>query len=275
VLSEYHFIPQNQLRILTYNIHKGFSASNRRFVLHRLREALVESKADILFLQEVQGEHKQHQITHRDWPELSHADFLAEDVWPHVAYGKNALYSLGHHGNAILSKYPFIRWENINVSSMSWASRSLLHGVLDLPSIEQELHIICIHLGLINTERKQQFKILCERIEEHVPKDAPLIIAGDFNDWSENAERYFSKHLHLRETHQALHNKHARTWPAWLPILKMDRVYYRKIRPVTCERPRYSSWRKLSDHAPLIATFEFEKNDNEEHIQLKQAHRYS
>lgn len=248
-------MPKNELRILTYNIHKGFSTANRRFILPRLREALITADADILMLQEVQGEHKQHEITQIGWPNISHAEYIAEDHWPHLAYGKNALYNLGHHGNAILSKHPIIRWENINVSSLSWASRSLLHGVIDFPGIDEELHIICIHLGLINMERKQQIRILSERIEAHVPDNAPLIIAGDFNDWSEKAEKHFSEQLNLKETHHTLHNKHARTFPAWLPILKMDRVYYRKVKPVSCERPHYNLWRRLSDHAPLIAKF--------------------
>lgn len=249
-------MPAAELRILTYNIHKGFSTGNRHFVLPRLRDVLIEAGADIMLLQEVQGEHKQHEVTQQDWPNCSHAEYIADPIWPYVAYGKNALYNQGHHGNAILSKHPIIRWENINVSALSWASRSLLHGVINLPNIDQELHIICIHLGLMNRERKQQYKVLEDRIQAHVPDDAPLIIAGDFNDWSEQVEKHFSERLNLQETHHTLHNKHARTFPAWLPILKMDRVYYRGIHPISCERPRYNLWRRLSDHAPLIASFE-------------------
>ena len=127
---------QAELRILTYNIHKGFSTGNRHFALPRLRDVLVEADADILLLQEVQGEHKQHEIDHANWPDGSHAEYIAEGRWPHLAYGKNALYKLGHHGNAILSKHPIISWENINVSSLSWASRSLLHGVINLPALD-------------------------------------------------------------------------------------------------------------------------------------------
>ncbi len=256
------------LRILTFNIHKGFSAGNRHFILPRLRDALLDADADILMLQEVQGEHKQHEITQPGWPNCSHAEYIARNHWPHIAYGKNALYNLGHHGNAILSKHPIIRWENINVSALSWASRSLLHGVIRLPNIDQELHIICIHLGLINVERKQQFRILSERIEAHVPDDAPLIIAGDFNDWGEKAEKHFYEHLNLQETHHMLHNSHARTFPAWLPILKMDRVYYRKVKPISCERPRYNLWRRLSDHAPLIAQFEICNSHQKQKVAL-------
>ena len=141
-------MPEQQLRILTYNLHKGFSADNRRFILHQIREALIDTDTDILFLQEIQGEHQQLAKKHADWPDCSHSDFLAQDAWPHVAYGKNAVYSVGHHGNAILSKYAIHSWENINVSPFIWASRSLLHGEIKLPQLNTNLHIICIHLGL-------------------------------------------------------------------------------------------------------------------------------
>ncbi len=251
-----------QLRILTYNIHKGFSAGNRRFVLHRLREALLESNADILLLQEMQGEHRHYEQKHQEWPDCSHSEFLAQDEWPHIAYAENARYSLGHHGNAILSKFPFISWENINVSPVSWASRSLLHGVIHIPGLTDNLHIICIHLGLMSAERRKQFDILCRRVEEHVPRDSPLIVAGDFNDWTQQAEKLFSQRFELKEAYQTLHKRHARTWPAWLPILKMDRIYYHGIEPSFCERLDQGIWQRLSDHAPLIATFELDTRNN-------------
>ena len=195
---EQDYMHKNQLRILTYNVHKGFSVGNRHFILHQLREALIETNADILFLQEIQGEHKEHEQKHKNWPECSHSEFLAQGRWPHFAYGKNAVYNVGHHGNAILSKYALKSWENINVSPVVWASRSLLHGVIALPNLKADLHIICIHLGLVSMERRRQFGVLCKRIDEHIPHDAPLIIAGDFNDWTGQAEKRFSQHLELK-----------------------------------------------------------------------------
>jgi len=49
---------ENRFTVLTYNIHKGFSSGNRHFVLHQIREALLAAHADVLFLQETQGEHR-------------------------------------------------------------------------------------------------------------------------------------------------------------------------------------------------------------------------
>jgi len=246
---------ENQLRILTYNLHKGFSVGNRHFILHQIRDALVDSDADILFLQEMQGQHTEHEKNHKNWPDHSHSEFLAHTVWPHYAYAKNVVYDAGHHGNAILSKYALQRWENINVSPFSWASRSLLHGVVKLPNTNKEIHIICIHLGLMAIERRRQFKTLCKRIDEHIPHDAPLIVAGDFNDWTGQAEKHFAQHLDLKEAYRTLHHRYAKTFPAWLPILKMDRIYYRGLEVTSCERPNKKHWKYLSDHAPLLATF--------------------
>ncbi|GBH09292.1 Metal-dependent hydrolase [Pseudomonas syringae pv. actinidiae] len=39
------------------NMHMGFGIFNRRFILPELREAVRSVSADIVFLQEVHGEH--------------------------------------------------------------------------------------------------------------------------------------------------------------------------------------------------------------------------
>ena len=241
--------------VLTYNLHKGFNTSNRQFTLHAIRDALVTTNADIMLLQEIQGEHTQHRQSHHLWPEEPHSEFLAQDIWPHHAYGKNAVYSVGHHGNAILSKYPLNHWENINVSPFSWASRSVLHSEISLTNSAETIHIMCIHLGLTGIERRKQFNLLCHRIEAHVPEDTPLIVAGDFNDWTGQAERLLAQRLGLKEAYRTLHNCYARTWPSWMPLLKMDRIYFRRLEPLHCERLAHTVWNRLSDHAPLVASF--------------------
>ena len=277
------------LRVLTYNIHKGFSTGNRRFVLHQIRDALIAADADLVFLQEMQGQHLRHEQKIVDWPVLSHIEFLAENTWPFHVYGKNAVYNVGHHGNAILSKHPFECWENINVSPFPWASRSLLHGVIRLPRMatetvpdssrhfplpwrsevsqvvgnqcdrlpesSQDVHIVCIHFGLTGKERRLQLGKLSARIDSHVPHDAPLIVAGDFNDWLGQADRLFHDHLGLREIFRDTQGRYARSFPSWLPFLSMDRIYYRGLTPVSCERLTQTPWHGLSDHAPLTASF--------------------
>ncbi len=243
------------IKVLTYNIHKGFSPGNLRFILHDIKESLRLVDADVLFLQEIHGERNITNNRFDDWPNNRQFEFLADQVWSHHAYGKNAIYRTGHHGNAILSKYPFIQWENIDVSFMRSASRSLLHGVIQITGIEQSIHVICVHLGLFGRERASQLSTLVRRIGSHVPLNEPLIIAGDFNDWRGRAERYLHQDLGLQEVFKSTHGSYARTFPALLPMLSMDRIYFRGLEVVRCQHLQGKPWDHLSDHTPLLAEF--------------------
>jgi len=257
------------LKILTYNIHKGFSPGNRHFILHKIKSALQSTNADIIFLQEIQGKHADNAKNIHNWPDDSQFEFLADEIWPHHAYGKNAIYSQGHHGNAILSKMPFSKYENINVSYMKSASRSLLHGVIHPSETRKPLHVICVHLGLFSFERQRQLIKLVKRIEEFVPHNEPLIIAGDFNDWMGRAEKYLCHELKLSDAFKSEQGKLARTFPSWMPVLPMDRIYTRGLKITQCQRLHNShqdysrehshehNWTSLSDHLPLLAEFDF------------------
>ncbi|VAW60147.1 Endonuclease/exonuclease/phosphatase family protein [hydrothermal vent metagenome] len=243
------------LKVLTYNIHKGFSATNRRFVLHGIKDALRKVDADVVFLQEIQGEHRHHAKKIDNWPESSQFEFLADEIWAHHAYGKNAIYNKGHHGNAILSKYTFADWENINVSTMQSASRSLLHGTLELSPAGSRVHVICVHLGLFEHERAAQITRLIKRIDSHVAHNEPLIIAGDFNDWRGRAEHSLTSQLGLSEVFKHQQGQHVRSFPAWLPILPMDRIYSRGVEVINGYPLKGQPWQRLSDHLPLVAEF--------------------
>ena len=87
-------------------------------------------------------------------------------------------------------KFPIINWENINVASNKFSSRSLLHATVQMNS--KILHIICVHFGSFEKERAKQFSILGQRIASHVPSHEAFIIAGDFNDWRHYAKRLMS-----------------------------------------------------------------------------------
>ena len=235
------------LKVLTYNIHKGFSATNLRFILHEIKNLLRHIDADVIFLQEVHGERNISNNRFDDWHNNRQFEFLADQVWHHYAYGKNVIYKSGHHGNAILSKYPFIEWENINVSMLRLASRSLLHGTVQVPGIHQKVHIICVHLGLFGHERERQLSTLAKRINSHVLSDEPLIIAGDFNDWRGRAEHYLNRDLGVKEVFKMAHGAYARTFPAWLPVLSMDRIYYRGLSVINCNNHLNGlPWQRLS-----------------------------
>ena len=169
------------IRLLTVNTHKGFTALNRRFILPELREAVRAVSADVVFLQEVLGTHEKHALRFHDWPKMSQYEFLADSIWTDFAYGRNAVYPDGDHGNALLSKFPITRYENLDISIAGPERRGLLHSVLQVPG-HSEFHAICVHLGLRESHRQQQLALLCQLLDS-LPQDAPVVVAGDFNDW--------------------------------------------------------------------------------------------
>jgi endonuclease/exonuclease/phosphatase family metal-dependent hydrolase len=244
-----------RLRICSYNIHKGFSQFNRRIVIHDLRDRLRSLGPDLVFLQEVQGLHMGHAQRHPDWPAMPQHEFIAQDYWPQTAYGGNAVHQHGHHGNAIVSKLPILEAENQDVSLTRLERRGLLHCVIDLPE-GPPLHTICVHVSLTDAQRRRQLSSLIERVHDDIPPDAPVIIAGDFNDWQNKANSWLARQLGMMEVFTQLEGRPARSFPSRLPLLTLDRIYVRGFRPLHADVLHGSDWARISDHAPLVAELE-------------------
>ena len=245
--------PPSTLRVLTLNTHKGFAAMGRRFVLGDMRDAVREVGADLVFLQEVQGSHAGHSASVADWPETPHYEYLADALWPEFAYGRNAVYPEGHHGNAVLSKFPIVAYENRDVSVDGHEIRGLLHCTLRLGGEARDLHAICVHLGLKESHRRRQLALLSDIVRDHVPPAAPLIVAGDFNDWAKQAHRILEESAGLREVFVHSNGRSPKTFPARFPLLSLDRIYVRNVRVHTPLPLPRRPWARLSDHVPLAA----------------------
>ncbi|WP_286896358.1 endonuclease/exonuclease/phosphatase family protein [Achromobacter sp. UBA2119] len=247
-----HSLDTTTLTVLTVNTHKGFTSFNRRFMLHDLREALRTAKPDVVFLQEVLGEHQTHAGRHESWPAQSQYEFLADTLWTDFAYGQNAVYPEGHHGNAILSRYPIESHHNHDVSVDGHEGRGLLHCVLRPPALASPVHAICVHLGLLERHRGEQLRRLCKLVSNDVPADDPLLIAGDFNDWRLRADALM-RECGTSEVFTSRLGRPARTFPARWPLLRLDRIYVRSVRDWQPVPLAYRVWSRLSDHVPICA----------------------
>jgi endonuclease/exonuclease/phosphatase family metal-dependent hydrolase len=124
----------------------------------------------------------------------------------------------------------------------------MLHCVLDVPRAPQ-LHAVCVHLGLRESDRQQQIERLLELISRVIPSGAPLVVAGDFNDWRGRSHLRLLRSS-LEEIHASANGYPARTFPARWPLLRLDRIYVRNLRHRPLQLPR-RPWATLSDHAPL------------------------
>lgn len=240
----------SRLCVCSYNIHKGFSQLNRRMVIHELRERLRELDPDVALLQEVQGLHLKHGLRHANWPAQPQHEFLAGSAL-HAAYGGNAAYDHGHHGNAILSRYPILRSSNHDVTQHRLERRGILHCEIALPGGAPVVHCLCAHLSLTEGQRRRQLIALAAYIEKVIPSRAPLILAGDFNDWRRTASDWLAARLGLKEAFVELHGQPARSFPSRMPVLSLDRVYLRGLQPLTARVLWGAQWSGLSDHAPL------------------------
>ena len=249
-------VNKSHLHIVTYNIHKGFSQFNRHMMVHELREQLRALGADIVFLQEVQGMHERHAEAIANWPNEAQHDFLAEDVWQSTAYGRNVIYDHGHHGNAILSRFQIAHTHNQDVTHLRFERRGLLHCSINVPGLPRPVHCVCVHLSLFARSRRRQMDALAQYLDEVAETDSPLIIAGDFNDWRNEASELLAKRLDLEEVFGGIGGNAfppGRSYPAKLPMLRLDRIYVRGLSVSSAFVHSGSPWSKISDHAALSA----------------------
>lgn len=243
---------RRELKVATLNIHKGLSHFNRRMVIHELREGLRALDADLVFLQEVQGLNERHALRFASCPPGSQHEFLAGEEWRHV-YGRNAVYEHGHHGNAILSRFPFVSFENQDVSDHRFERRGLLHCVVSVPGWRRNLHLVCVHLSLHERGRNRQLEAISGRLKELAAHDLPIIIAGDFNDWRHRATAILEHRLGMTEVSVAHAGRAPRTYPSLLPIFRLDRIYVRGFEVDASRVHSGKHWAMLSDHLPVSA----------------------
>jgi endonuclease/exonuclease/phosphatase family metal-dependent hydrolase len=179
------------LRVVSYNIHKGRSPLGSRNSLKELRLGLYGLQPDLVFLQEVQGRNE-----NRSMLDAQHMS-LAAALRMNVCYGRNAIRHQTDHGNALLSRFPILDHENQDISDHRLEQRGILHARITIGDCE--VHCFVVHLGLLAGSRVRQIQALVDRIDRLVPMGAPMVIAGDFNDWADRLAPLFVQRLRVHE----------------------------------------------------------------------------
>src|SRR3990167_232995 len=215
------------LRVLSFNIHKGNGWWVSRSIMRRIHRQIGLVIPDILFLQEILGT----QFTQ-----------LSEGNSSHKCYGMNVVYPKGNHGNAILSKYPILFSENVDLTMNKFEKRGMLHAVIKLPDRKFHTHLLCVHLGLFIKDRKKQLAEIARFIEKNISQNESIILGGDFNDWSNIASELLIGKLKFQEAFHNHHQAHAKTFPAWAPMLRLDRMYFRGFNSINAIRHTSKAW---------------------------------
>ena len=238
------------LRVATYNIHKGVQGLGpaRRLEIHNLGLAVEQLDADIVCLQEVRKMNRREALYFDRWPEVSQAEYLAPEGYESI-YRTNAYTRDGEHGNALLTRWPVLGHKHEDISDHRFEQRGLLHVEIDIQG--RSVHAIVVHLGLIRGSRMRQIAQLQCFIEREVPLGAPLVVAGDFNDWGGQIKRMLAGFgLHEFDDAEGM-----MTYPSRLPLAQLDHVYVRGLTPCGLHVPKGKIWWRMSDHLPLIAEF--------------------
>ena len=240
--------------VLSMNVHKGLSPLHRHSTIYQLRQKMRSQDPDLLFLQELQQEHRGRVRRFSQWPltELTH--FLSEDFWHDWHYGKNVEYRDGHHGNAILSKHPQQKGNNYDISAYRFEGRGLLHSIAKLDGFSQSVHCFCVHLALFERGRERQLEAIIRHIQD-LTQNGPTIVAGDFNDWRNRVSAPM-KTAGFHEVFEVLTGSPAKTFPSVKPLLPMDRIYVRGLKIHSAQI--LHEWLKLSDHLGITAELELE-----------------
>jgi endonuclease/exonuclease/phosphatase family metal-dependent hydrolase len=242
-------------RVATYNIHKGVQGVGpaRRLEIHNLGHAVEQLDADVVCLQEVRKVHRREAEYFAHWPDVPQADFLAPEGYTAV-YRTNAHTRHGEHGNAMLSRWPVVSHQHEDMSDHRFEQRGLLHSEVTVHGLA--VHVIVVHLGLIKASRVRQLAQLQRYIAREIPVDAAVVVAGDFNDWGTTVRRALGAAGLASFSEQK-----AATFPSRLPIVQLDHIYARGMKPTGLHVPRGRIWAQMSDHLPLIAEFDLPVNE--------------
>ncbi len=243
-----------KLRVVSYNIHKCIGAVDRRYRPERIVETIAHYEPDIVLMQEVDNGAKRS-LRH------SQVEVLAEMLgMPHHSWYPNVkVRGGGHHGNAILSRFPLLDSHNIDITTPPKKKRSVIYGRQRIPvqvsgeSHTKTLHIFNMHLGLSQIERKVQLR---KFLEAHpfrgIHEDTAVIVGGDLNDVYGNLGGKLLSPAGFRTV-----KKLKATFPSYAPVRTLDGLYVRgDITLHTLDRSRLKIAKQASDHLPLIADLE-------------------
>jgi endonuclease/exonuclease/phosphatase family metal-dependent hydrolase len=234
------------LRIVTYNIHRG-RGLDRRTRPERIAEVLQALDADVIALQEVIGP---------GGASAGHAELIGAALGMGWIMGPVRELRQHQFGNVILSRLPMWNHAQYDLSWKTCEPRGAQRVAVDAGT--GTLQVYNAHLGTALLERRYQATRLAAWIHDRRVA-GPKILLGDFNEWSRTlAGDILAERLNSIDLYPYL--KRRRTYPGFFPLLHLDHIYYEgdiTVRHVTLPRTRLALL--ASDHLPLVAdiTVEF------------------
>lgn len=230
------------LRVTSYNIHKAVGTDGR-YDPERIFDVLKLLDADIIALQESDRRFGNRQSC------LPMDMIKSHDKWQIVDFkGKRqnkVHHGIGWHGNAILipKKANIIRAATIDLPTLEPRGAISAHINID----NRDICIISCHLDLSGLWRRRQIKAILGYIEK-LPQKIPIILMGDFNQWSRSGALSEFAYHHLKIVDIGP------TFPSRRPVARLDRLLHSPeiilLDHGVCALPLA---RISSDHLPIWA----------------------
>ncbi len=224
---------QGKLSVLVWNIYK----QNRDNWQQEL-EGLAQ-KSQLILLQEASlDDGFIHWLKGQQWASSHVSAFRAFETSAGVL---NLATQMPSKACAFIQKEPWLRLPKSGL----YATYGLSNG--------QSLAVINIHainFTIGTVEFKEQLVALRNAVDKH---QGPMIIAGDFNTWSEERTQTLEGLMDSLSMKEAIFSPDHRT--QFITGLVLDHVYYRNLVLETAEAPITDA----SDHNPLLATFSLQE----------------
>lgn len=233
---------RQQLKVITYNLHKGLGRGGRS-MLEDAALALADRQPDVVACQEV---------FHPPAGQSGQSETLRSALGHVHVFGPNAFYRRGCHGNATFTGFEVTDHGNIDITESYFERRGILRT--SLRHTVGHLEILNVHLSLTRRQRRRQWARLFAAIQ--ACGERPLLVCGDFNDWSSDLDRMALASGAVHNALWSLPKPARRTFPSRRPVLPLDRIYFRGLRLVSVDVLRGRPWNALSDHLPVEAVFE-------------------
>jgi len=219
------------IRLMTWNIHGGVGP-DRCFDLERIAALITRHRPDIVALQEIDTRGRG-------------LDCLAPLHRLHSAHFvevRTVAAPDGHYGHAVFSRWPTTDIQLHDLSMQRREPRFAIETRVGTP--HGDLHLVAVHLGLDIIERRRQARMLAALATKAAP--LPTVMLGDFNDWFSfgHVRKTLARVLPVRTR--------VRTFPAWRPMLRLDRVYCSSA-AMLVDSFTDEDARRYSDHLPVIA----------------------
>ena len=239
-------------RVMTYNIHHG-EGMDGRIDLRRIANVILEARADIVALQEV--DKGVERTGKRDLPSE-----LAALTGMTCVFSNNHPFQGGEYGNAVLTRFPVKRAGNHHFKMLqAKEQRGLQELVLDVDGRRLAFLNTHLHAGQPETERWSSVQEIEQKLKDY--GQLALLLCGDMNAVPDS--RVIARLAGILDDTWLLAGEgDGFTVPSTGARRRIDYILksrYPKLRPLKA----WVTQTEASDHLPLTVEFEWQRDSSE------------